>query len=38
MAPKVIYFLSIFDLLFDESEKVVEFIIPTPEVPTVGTN
>jgi hypothetical protein len=36
MAPKVISFPSIFELLLDESEKVVKFMIPTPKVPTVG--
>jgi hypothetical protein len=29
---------SIFELFLDESEEVVEFMIPTPKVPTVGTN
>jgi hypothetical protein len=38
MAPKVIWFLSIFELLFDRSKKVVEFMIPTPKLPTVGAN
>jgi hypothetical protein len=32
------WFPSIFELLFDEAEKVVEFMIPTPKLPTVGTN
>jgi hypothetical protein len=38
VAPKVIWFPSIFELLLDESEKVVEFMIPTPKLPTVGAN
>jgi hypothetical protein len=38
MAPKVIWFPLIFELLFDEREKVVEFMIPTPRVTTVGAN
>jgi hypothetical protein len=29
---------SIFELLLDRSEKAVEFMIPTPKVPTVSTN
>jgi hypothetical protein len=37
-APKVIWFPSIFKLLFDEGEKGVKFMIPTPMVPTVGAN
>jgi hypothetical protein len=28
----------IFELLFDEGKKVVEFMIQTPKVPKVGTN
>jgi hypothetical protein len=38
MAPKVIWFLSIFELLLGESEKAVEFMTPTPKLPTVSTN
>jgi hypothetical protein len=38
MAPKVIWFLSIFELLLDVSKKVIEFMIPTPKIPTVGAN
>jgi hypothetical protein len=38
MAPKVIWFPSIFELLLDESEKAVEFMIPMPKIPTVGAN
>jgi hypothetical protein len=38
MAPKVIWFPSIFELFLDESEKAVEFMIPTPKVPMVGAN
>jgi hypothetical protein len=38
MAPKVIWFSSIFELLLDESEKAAEFMIPTPKVSTVGAN
>jgi hypothetical protein len=34
----VIWFLSIFELLLDEGEKAIEFMIPMPKVPTVGTN
>jgi hypothetical protein len=37
-APKVIWFSSIFELLFKKSEKVVKFMIPTPKVPTVDAN
>jgi hypothetical protein len=37
-APKVIWFPSIFELMLDRSEKAVEFMIPTPKVPTVSTN
>jgi hypothetical protein len=37
-APKVIWFLSIFELLLDEGEKVVEFMTPTPKVPMVGAD
>jgi hypothetical protein len=37
-APKVIWFPSIFELLYKRSEKVVEFMILTPNVPTVSIN
>jgi hypothetical protein len=37
-APKVIWFPSIFELLLDGGKKSVEFMIPTPKVPTVGAN
>jgi hypothetical protein len=35
---KDIWFPSIFELLLDESEKAVEFMIPMPKLPTVGAN
>jgi hypothetical protein len=38
MAPKVISFLLIFELLFKRSKKDVEFMIPTPKAPTAGAN
>jgi hypothetical protein len=38
MVPKVIWFPSIFKLLFDEGKKVVESMIPTPKLPMVGAN
>jgi hypothetical protein len=38
MAPKVIWFPLIFELLLDESKKAIEFMIPTPKLPTVGSN
>jgi hypothetical protein len=38
MVPKVIWFPSIFELLFDESEKPVKFMTPTPKAPTAGAN
>jgi hypothetical protein len=38
MAPKVIWFPSIFELFLDESEKADEFMIPVSKVPTVGAN
>jgi hypothetical protein len=38
MAPKVIWFPSIFELMLGESEKAVEFMTPTPKFPTVGAN
>jgi hypothetical protein len=34
----VTWFPSIFELLFDEGEKAVESITPTPKIPTVGAN
>jgi hypothetical protein len=37
-APKVIWFPSIFELLFERSKKAVESMIPTSKVPTVGAN
>jgi hypothetical protein len=36
--PKVIWFPSMFESLLDEGKKVVEFMIPTPKVPTDGAN
>jgi hypothetical protein len=38
MVPKVIWLLSIFELLFEEGEKAVESMTPMPKLPTVGTN
>jgi hypothetical protein len=38
MGPKVIWFSSIFELLFEGSKKGVEFMILTPKVPMVGAN
>jgi hypothetical protein len=38
MVPKDIWFLSTSELLLAKSEKAVEFMIPTPRVPTVGAN
>jgi hypothetical protein len=38
MVPKDIWFPSIYVLLLAKSEKDVEFMIPTPLVPTVGAN
>jgi hypothetical protein len=38
MAPKVIWFPSIFELFSDEGEKAVEFMIPMPKIPTAGAN
>jgi hypothetical protein len=38
MVPKVIWFPSIFELLFDESKKSVESMTPMPKVPMVGAN
>jgi hypothetical protein len=34
----VIWFSPIFELLFERSEKVIGFMIPTPKIPTVGAN
>jgi hypothetical protein len=38
MVPKDIWFPSTFELLLAESEKAVEFMIPTPRVSTVSAN
>jgi hypothetical protein len=38
MVPKDIWFPSTFGLLLAKSEKAVEFMTPTPKVPTVGAN
>jgi hypothetical protein len=38
MVPKGIWILSTSGLLLAKSEKAVEFMIPTPRVPTVGAN
>jgi hypothetical protein len=38
MVPKVIWFLSIFELLFGECEKAVEFMTQMPKIPTVSAN
>jgi hypothetical protein len=38
MAPRVIWFPSIFELLLNRSEKAIEFMIAMPKVPTVGAN
>jgi hypothetical protein len=38
MVPKDIWFLSTSELLLAKSEKAIEFMIPTPRVPTVGAN
>jgi hypothetical protein len=38
MAPNVIWFSSTSGLLLDESEKAVEFMIPTPKVSMIGAN
>jgi hypothetical protein len=34
----IFWFLSASELLLAESEKAVEFMIPTPRVPTIGAN
>jgi hypothetical protein len=38
MVPKDIWFQSTFELLLAKSKKAIEFMIPTPRVPTVGAN
>jgi hypothetical protein len=38
MVPKDIWFLSTFELLLAEGKKAVEFMIPTPELPTISAN
>jgi hypothetical protein len=38
MVPKGIWISSASGLLLAKSEKAVEFMIPTPKVPTVGAN
>jgi hypothetical protein len=38
LAPKAIWFPSIFKLFLGEEEKAVEFVIPMPKVPMDGTN
>jgi hypothetical protein len=38
MVPKGIWISSTFGLLLAKIEKVVEFMIPTPKVPTVSAN
>jgi hypothetical protein len=38
MVPNDIWFLLAFELLLAKGEKAVEFVIPTPRVPTVGAN
>jgi hypothetical protein len=38
VAPKVIWYPLIFELLIERSEKAVEFMILMPKLPTVGTN
>jgi hypothetical protein len=38
MTPKVIWFLSIFELLSEKSKKGIKFMIPMPKLPTVGAN
>jgi hypothetical protein len=34
----VFWFLSISELLLAKSKKAIEFMIPTPQFPTVGAN
>jgi hypothetical protein len=38
MAPKVIWFPAIFELLLDRSKKAVEFMIPMPNLRKIGAN
>jgi hypothetical protein len=38
MVLKDIWFSSTSELMLAKSEKAVEFMIPTPRVPTVGAN
>jgi hypothetical protein len=38
MVPKDIWFSSTSELLLAKSKKVIEFMIPTPKVTTVGAN
>jgi hypothetical protein len=38
MVPKVIWFPSIFELLFDEREKAIESMTLMPKVHMVGAN
>jgi hypothetical protein len=38
MVPKDIWFSLTSELLLAKSEKAVEFMIPTPRVPTVSAN
>jgi hypothetical protein len=38
MVPKGIWILSNSGLLLAKNEKAIEFMIPTPRVPTVGAN
>jgi hypothetical protein len=38
MVPKDIWFSLTFELLLAGSEKAIEFMIPTPKLPTVGAN
>jgi hypothetical protein len=38
MVPKDIWFPPTFELMLARSEKAIEFMVPTPRVPTVSTN
>jgi hypothetical protein len=38
MAPKMIWFPSIFELLLGEGQQAVKFMIPTRKFPTAGAN
>jgi hypothetical protein len=38
IVSSIFWFSSTFQLLLAKSEKAVEFMIPTPRVPMVGTN